>query len=98
MKGPSSAPIEKTDRPTQPVEDEVTGEKKYTISFAPKAELFKHANEPLLIVRELKTLRRRDQQRPFSNGFHSFKNLDGEEAYIAWNFTLWFQTASLNGC
>ncbi|MCG8493960.1 MAG: Hpt domain-containing protein, partial [Sneathiellales bacterium] len=41
---------------TENTAEQDTSEKTYHISFAPKAELFKHANEPLLIVREMKTL------------------------------------------
>lgn len=68
-------------------EDEKEGIKKYLISFAPKTELFKHANEPLLLVRELKTLGELTAV-PNLNNLPSLAKMDGEEAYISWFFTL----------
>lgn len=68
-------------------DDEDDGEKTYTISFAPKAELFKHANEPLLIVRELKTLGDVTAT-PDLSRLPALSKMDGEEAYLAWTFTL----------
>ncbi|WP_169569008.1 chemotaxis protein CheA [Sneathiella limimaris] len=62
-------------------------QKTYHISFAPKAELFKHANEPLLIVRELKTLGELTAE-PDLDRLPSLASMDGEEAYFAWKFTL----------
>ncbi|MEH6476533.1 MAG: chemotaxis protein CheA [Sneathiella sp.] len=59
----------------------------YLIDFAPKAELFKHANEPLLIVRELKTLGELSAT-PILNQLPPLGKMDGEEAYIAWQFKL----------
>lgn len=67
--------------------DENEGIKKYLISFAPKTELFKHANEPLLLVRELKTLGDVTAV-PNLNNLPSLSKMDGEEAYISWFFTL----------
>ncbi|MBL4908098.1 MAG: chemotaxis protein CheA, partial [Sneathiella sp.] len=66
---------------------EITGPKTYLISFAPKTELFKHANEPLLIVRELKTLGEVIAE-PDVSTLPALGKMDGEEAYISWNFTL----------
>lgn len=59
----------------------------YHIKFAPKAELFKHANEPLLIIRELKSL---GELKSIANLDHlpPLSKMDGEEAYIAWDFIL----------
>lgn len=66
---------------------EQTGPRKYLISFAPKAELFKHANEPLLLVRELKTLGEVTAV-PDLNNLPLISKMDGEEAYISWLFTI----------
>jgi len=71
----------------QQTEDTIPVEKNYTISFAPKTELFKHANEPLLIVRELKTLGN-VTAKPSLERLPLLQKLDGEEAYISWIFTL----------
>lgn len=79
------SPVKQDD--VKKVKDEATGEKIYTISFAPKAELFKHANEPLLIVRELKTLGK-VTAKPNLDKLPILQKLDGEEAYISWNFVL----------
>ncbi len=59
----------------------------YHIKFAPKAELFKHANEPLLIIRELKSL---GELKSIANldRLPPLSKMDGEEAYIAWDFIL----------
>lgn len=59
----------------------------YLIDFAPKAELFKHANEPLLIVRELKTLGELSAT-PTLDRLPALAKMDGEEAYLAWQFKL----------
>lgn len=63
------------------------GPVKYLISFAPKTELFKHANEPLLLVRELKSLGEITAV-PNINNLPPLSKMDGEEAYISWYFTL----------
>jgi len=59
----------------------------YQITFAPKAQLFKHANEPLLIIRELKSLGDLTSI-PILKNLPSLAKMDGEEAYLAWNFEL----------
>jgi two-component system chemotaxis sensor kinase CheA len=59
----------------------------YRIGFRPFAELFRHANEPLLLIRELKRLGtltvRCDQTRLPRLGA-----LEPEESYLAWTFEL----------
>jgi two-component system chemotaxis sensor kinase CheA len=63
------------------------GERVYRIHFRPHAELFRHANEPLLIIRELKQLGRLtaacDQTR-----LPGLMQMDPEEAYLSWIFEL----------
>jgi two-component system chemotaxis sensor kinase CheA len=59
----------------------------YRIVFRPHAELFRHANEPLLLVRELKRLGPVtavcDQAR-----LPNIYEIEPEEAYLAWTFEL----------
>ena len=70
-----------------PVAAQPTGPSTYRISFKPHAELFRHANEPLLLIRELKHLgtltAECDQSR-----LPVFNALDPEDAYLAWTFEL----------
>jgi two-component system, chemotaxis family, sensor kinase CheA len=59
----------------------------YRIEFRPHAELFRHANEPLLLIRELKRLG------PVTAHCHRNKlptlfDIEPEEAYLAWTFEL----------
>ncbi|MBE7637711.1 chemotaxis protein CheA [Sneathiella sp. P13V-1] len=77
------SPTETADEP----EDKPEGKTAYKIIFAPKAELFKHANEPLLIVRELKTLGTLTSTASLEK-LPALKAMDGEEAYISWIFHL----------
>ena len=61
--------------------------RRYRVSFRPFAELFRHANEPLLLIRELKRLGElitscNDSRLP------QLTALDPEEAYLAWIFEL----------
>ncbi len=72
---------------TKEIEEQEQGPTQYEIIFAPKSELFKHANEPLLIVRELKTLGTLEAV-PNLEKLPSLKGMDGEEAYISWQFHL----------
>ncbi|MBL8699078.1 MAG: chemotaxis protein CheA [Alphaproteobacteria bacterium] len=57
------------------------------IRFVPGAALYRHANEPLLLVRELKTLGRLTTRIDLSR-LPSLDALDPEEAYFAWDFEL----------
>ncbi|MEH6404581.1 MAG: chemotaxis protein CheA [Sneathiella sp.] len=67
--------------------DEVTPKTaiKYNISFSPKLELFLHANEPLLLVRELKSLGEVIIEADLSR-LPAFMDMDAEGAYIDWKF------------
>lgn len=70
-----------------PMPDSMQGIRRYKIEFRPYAELFRHANEPLLIIRELKRLGQLsaicDQTR-----LPSLSEIEPEEAYLAWLFEL----------
>jgi two-component system, chemotaxis family, sensor kinase CheA len=57
------------------------------IRFAPGAALYRHANEPLLLVRELKSLGRLTAHVDLTR-LPSLDALDPEEAYFAWDFEL----------
>ncbi len=61
--------------------------KGFRIRFVPKAELYRHANEPLLLIRELKTL---GEARVTVNldSLPQLNALDPEEAYLSWDFEL----------
>ncbi|WP_407049775.1 chemotaxis protein CheA [Methyloraptor flagellatus] len=59
----------------------------YRIDFVPRAELFRHANEPLLLIGELQRLGTlettlRDDRLP------ALADMDPEDAYFAWTFEL----------
>lgn len=83
----AAAPQTETATQEENTTEQDTSEKTYHISFAPKAELFKHANEPLLIVREMKTLGDVTAV-PDLEKLPPLSKMDGEEAYISWKFTL----------
>ena len=60
---------------------------RYRIDFVPRAELFRHANEPLLLIGELQRLGTlettlRDDRLP------ALADMDPEDAYFAWTFEL----------
>lgn len=59
----------------------------YGISFRPKAELFRHANEPLLIFRELRSLGSLDVDLDSEN-LPDFRTMEVEDAYFRWHLTL----------
>ena len=61
--------------------------KNWRISFRPHAELFQHANEPLLIIRELKTLGALTVTADYSR-LPALEQVDPEDAYLAWDLLL----------
>lgn len=61
--------------------------KTYRIAFRPKAELFRHANEPLLIFRELRSLGSLDVDLDSKN-LPDFRTMEVEDAYFRWHLTL----------
>ncbi|WP_346911490.1 chemotaxis protein CheA [uncultured Roseibium sp.] len=63
------------------------GPSRFRISFKPHAELFRHANEPLLLVRELKTLGDLTITCDLS-GLPPLRSLEPEDAYLSWTFEL----------
>ncbi len=90
------AMLERTSRPAgasgsaakaDPAPEGEAGLHRYRVSFRPFAELFRHANEPLLLIRELKRLGELsvscDQSRLPPLGA-----LEPEESYLSWTFEL----------
>ena len=59
----------------------------YRIDFRPSAELFRHANEPLLLIRELKTLGQVEIDADLSR-LPDLKSMEPEDAYLGWTLTL----------
>ena len=59
----------------------------YRIVFTPNAELFRHANEPLLLVREMQGLGDLVAE-PMLDRLPSLQAMDPEEAYVGWTFLL----------
>ena len=66
---------------------EPAGEKHYRIVFAPRAELFRHANEPLLLIREMKRFGGLEATANLS-ALPSLYSLEADDAYISWTFDL----------
>jgi two-component system, chemotaxis family, sensor kinase CheA len=60
---------------------------RYRIEFRPHAEMFRHANEPLLLVRELRQLGALEITCDIS-ALPSFSTLDPEDSYLAWSMRL----------
>ena len=80
---PSAAPVDAGRYDPDP-EDAI---KNYRIVFEPHRELFRHANEPLLIIRELKRLGELSIECSLEN-LPNLENLDPEDAYLSFTFNL----------
>ncbi|WP_237152697.1 chemotaxis protein CheA [Oryzibacter oryziterrae] len=64
-----------------------TGPQGYRIVFRPDSELFRHANEPLYLIRELKTLGTLEIACDTSR-LPDLAGLKTDEAYLSWTMTL----------
>lgn len=62
-------------------------ERTYRITFRPNAELFRHANEPLYLLRELKTLGALVVDCDLSR-LPSFETFNADDSYLGWTMTL----------
>ncbi|MBS1165155.1 MAG: CheA signal transduction histidine kinase [Proteobacteria bacterium] len=62
-------------------------EKTYRIIFRPNAELFRRANEPLYLLRELKTLGALAVDCDLSR-LPSFETFNADDSYLGWTMTL----------
>ena len=78
------APVEAARPDQDPEEDAI---RNYRIVFEPHRELFRHANEPLLIIRELKRLGELSVECSLAN-LPSLASLDPEDAYLSFTFNL----------
>ncbi|WP_026789903.1 chemotaxis protein CheA [Pleomorphomonas oryzae] len=74
-------PAEFVEMPAAPVE------KTYRIVFRPNAELFRHANEPLYLIRELKTLGTLTVDCDLAR-LPPFDAFNVDDAYLGWTMTL----------
>ena len=63
------------------------GRTRYRISFKPHAELFRHANEPLLLIREMQRLGTLTTECHLDR-LPSIAAIEPEDAYLSWTFTL----------
>lgn len=61
--------------------------KNYAISFSPNAEVFRHANEPILLIRELSTLGELDVDVDVSQ-LPAIHDIEHEDSYLSWKFKL----------
>ena len=68
-------------------DDTASADTIYSITFCPKTELFRHANEPLLIIRELRSLGHLDIVLD-STKLPDFRTMEAEDAYFHWQLTL----------
>ena len=60
----------------------------FRIEFTPREAMYRHANEPLLIIRELKDLGRTETTIDTSR-LPSLQAMEPEDAYFSWVFDLW---------
>lgn len=78
-RGDAGTPAEQSGQPGETV--------CYRIDFYPAAELFRHANEPLLLIRELKTLGEVEVEVDLSR-LPDLQQIEPENAYLGWTITL----------
>ena len=64
------------------------GTSHFRIEFTPREAMYRHANEPLLIIRELKDLGRTETTIDTSR-LPSLQAMEPEDAYFSWVFDLW---------
>jgi two-component system chemotaxis sensor kinase CheA len=72
---------------TPAIETDVPGEHRYNIVFTPHTELLKKANEPLLLIRQLRRLGGLRVEVD-SSRLPALEAIDPEAAYLGWRFTL----------
>ena len=85
--GSAAPPVENVSTVPGPAQNEDRGEVTYLIRFEPHAEVFRHANEPILILRELKSLGALEVDVDMSRlpGIHL---LEPEDSYFSWSLKL----------
>jgi two-component system, chemotaxis family, sensor kinase CheA len=87
--GGGEAPVKPAKAPVKPkpVEQAQASTRTYRIHFEPFRELFRHANEPLLIIRELRRLGQLGIECN-SSKLPKLANIDPEDAYLSFIFQL----------
>ncbi len=80
---PAAAPVDEA--PQDSIPEETCSN--YRIVFEPHRELFRHANEPLLIIRELKRLGELSVECSWAN-LPNLASLDPEDAHLSFVFNL----------
>ncbi|CAN1558094.1 CheA Chemotaxis protein histidine kinase and related kinases [Rhabdaerophilaceae bacterium] len=70
-----------------------TAEVCYQIRFVPHPEMFRHANEPLLLLRELRQLGEIEIECDTSR-LPPFESIDPEGAHLGWTIQLWTKAAT----
>lgn len=70
-----------------PSKTAVSGERRYRISFSPHSEMLQKANEPLLLIRQLRKLGGLTVDADASR-LPAFDAIDPEAAYLTWVFSL----------
>ncbi|MCZ4282279.1 chemotaxis protein CheA [Kiloniella laminariae] len=73
--------------PAEQEEKNSTAKSKYIISFSPKPHLFQHANEPLLLVREMKQLGELSTT-VNTERLPNIRKIEPDIAYFSWVFEL----------
>ena len=66
---------------------ESAGKSTYSIKFIPNAEVFRHANEPILLIRELQSLGELEVEVDIS-ALPSLHQLEPEDSYLKWTMKL----------
>lgn len=83
-----AAPAASVARPAEAASEAAKpAEKSYRIIFRPNAELFRHANEPLYLIREMKTLGELTVDCDLSR-LPPFEAFNIDDSYLGWTMTL----------
>lgn len=82
------APKDDAAEATAPAPVVQDGTTHFRIEFTPREAMYRHANEPLLIIRELKDLGRTETTIDTSR-LPSLQAMEPEDAYFSWVFDLW---------
>lgn len=80
-------PSDEVPASARPQEESVNSNCTYLIEFVPKAELLRHANEPLLLIRELRTLGNLEVECSLER-LPALGAMEPEDAYLSWTLTL----------
>ena len=81
---PGVAPVQATPAAKS---DELSSERLYRISFTPHNEMLQKANEPLLLIKQLRKLGGLTVEADISR-LPTLEDMDAEAAYLSWSFRL----------